>query len=94
MQDECSENRRRKFVNAIKALNPSTHFFITSRDYLELQETFPEILRIKIEAHDIDVKRFIEAGFEANENIHDLASRDPVLKEDVIIRICEKAAGM
>ena len=94
LQDECSENRRRKFLSVIKALSPFTRLFITSRDYLELQEPFPEILRITIEAHDTDVKRFIEAGLEDNENIHELISRDPTLEEEIVNRICEKAAGM
>lgn len=75
-------------------MSPFTRLFITSRDYLELEESFPGIMRIRIKAHDDDVRKFVEAGFESNENIYDLASKDQNLKRDIIDCICEKSAGM
>ena len=97
--DECLDDTRFKFLDAMNELPAKANIFLTSRDDIHVKPRLRrEIVELPIRASDEDLKRYV-AGHLLSEKInpgrlgHHLQNQ-PSLEEDIIRNVTEKANGM
>ena len=92
--DECSPERRRPVLKALKRLHEvqSVSIFLTSRPYPEdVMKAFEPFPKIAIEARDPDIRKYVRTEIDSNHNLDDT---DQDFKEDIVIKLSQKARNM
>ena len=92
--DECSPERRRRVLQALKRLHEvqSISIFVTSRPYPEdVMKAFEPYPNIAIEARDPDIRKYVRTEID---NYHKLDETDQNFKEDIVIKLSQKAHNM
>ena len=92
--DECSPERRRKVLEALKRLHEvqSVSIFVTSRPYPgDVKEAFEPFPKIDIEARDPDIRKYVRREIDNN---HSLDDTDEEFKEEIVVKMSQKARKM
>lgn len=92
--DECSPERRRPVLKALKRLHEvqSISIFATSRPYPEdVMKAFEPFPNIAIEARDPDIRKYVRIEIDNNHNLDDTGAE---FKEDIVIKLSRKARNM
>ncbi|KAJ7581693.1 hypothetical protein C8J56DRAFT_250116 [Mycena floridula] len=98
--DECSEsNQARKLFfsthdQGLWSLPGHVHLLITSRDILSISQEFDNMPRIFIEAHNEDLKTYIQGRITTDIKLKRLVKEDMALAAEIVEQIILKAAGM
>jgi len=93
--DECPEGIVREiFLDQILELQPSTQLFVTSRHCLTINREFESATRIEIYASDKDIRRYLGCRIEREHRLKRHVEADPLLRNQIINTIAEKAKGM
>ncbi|KAJ7592291.1 ankyrin repeat-containing domain protein [Mycena floridula] len=93
--DESSEGMRNDFLSNILPLTASghLHILITSRDIPTIAQKFTNDSRINVRAHTDDVQTYISQRIQQG-RLKSLLKGDLYLKNDIVVQITKKAAGM
>ena len=92
--DECSPERRRQVLKVLKRLHEvqAISIFVTSRPYPEdVMKAFEQFPNITIEARDPDIRKYVRTEID---NYHNLDDTDQDFKEDIVIKLSQKAHNM
>lgn len=92
--DECSPERRRAVIEALKRLHEvqSISIFVTSRPYPgDVTKAFEPFPKIDIEARDPDVRKYVRKEIDNNHNLDDT---DGEFKEEIVVKMSQKARKM
>ena len=92
--DECSPEIRRPVLKALKRLHEvqSISIFVTSRPYPgDVVKAFEPFPKIAIEARDPDIRKYVRTAIDNNHNLDD-TDRD--FKDEIVIRMSQKARNM
>ncbi|KAL7936459.1 ankyrin repeat-containing domain protein [Trichoderma chlorosporum] len=92
--DECPEENRDELLNLLKEMEPYIRLFTTSRPNIDISSTFDALSEIKVEAHEADIRAYLEYRIEKLNKMRRLMTRDPHLKDDIIKSLLIKANGM
>ncbi|KAJ7574967.1 ankyrin repeat-containing domain protein [Mycena floridula] len=94
--DESSERMRDDFLFNIRSLTESGHLhvLITSRDIPSITHEFVNDSCIKIWAHEDDVQTYISLRIQQERRLKSLIRGDLDLKNEIVLQVTEKAAGM
>ncbi|ORY61624.1 ankyrin repeat-containing domain protein [Pseudomassariella vexata] len=92
--DECQEKTRSRFLRMASELEPFARLFITSRPYIDLNDSFDKLCRLEIAANGSDIEVCLENMIEAEHKMRSHVKRDKQLRQDVIRTVVERANGM
>jgi len=94
--DECSESSgiRTSLLTEIRKLPSSIHLLVTSRHSLTIEREFEKAGRLEIRASDEDIRRYLEYRIKTEHQLVRLVKTYPVLQENIISIVVEKAKGM
>ena len=92
--DECSSERRRRVLEALKRLHEvqSISILVTSRPYPgDVMKAFEPFPKITIEASDPDIRKYVRTEIDNNHNLDDI---DGDFKDEIVIKMSQKARKM
>lgn len=94
--DECEETKktRTNLIRQLQNLPSNAHLLLTSRHLGDIEEKLSDCPHLEIRASDDDVRVYLEARIDMEENILKFCKKDPTLRETIVGKIAEKAHGM
>ena len=93
--DECPEIGRGPLLTRLQKFSEKNiRVFLTSRLNVNVIEQIPRAMRVDISATDHDITAFVESKIDENDRLKRFTARDPELKEHIVKRIINQAAGM
>ncbi|CCD49686.1 hypothetical protein BofuT4_P093940.1 [Botrytis cinerea T4] len=94
--DECEETKktRTNLIRQLQNLPSNAHLLLTSRRLGDIEEKLSDYPHLEIRASDDDVRAYLEARIDTEENILKFCKKDPTLRKTIIGKIAEKAHGM
>ncbi|KAL7954774.1 ankyrin repeat-containing domain protein [Trichoderma compactum] len=92
--DECPEENRDELLNLLKELEPHIRLFTTSRPNVDISSIFDTLFEMKIEAHESDIRAYLEHRITKTSKMTRFIARDQQLKDDIIRCLLEKSNGM
>ncbi|APA12249.1 hypothetical protein sscle_09g070190 [Sclerotinia sclerotiorum 1980 UF-70] len=94
--DECDETKktRSNLIRELRNLPSNTNLLLTSRRLGDIEDKLSDCPHLEIRASDHDVRAYLEARIDTEENILKFCKKDPALRETIVGKIAEKAHGM
>ncbi len=93
--DECPEICRGTLLTRLQRFSEKNmRVFLTSRLNVNVKERIPRAIRAEISATDHDITAFVESKIDESSRLAHLTASDPELKEHIVKRIIDQAAGM
>ncbi|CAD6445238.1 4a4361a0-46ea-4436-a941-eb14bdffe16c [Sclerotinia trifoliorum] len=94
--DECDETKktRSNLVRELRNLPLNTNVLLTSRRLGDIEDKLSDCPHLEIRASDHDVRAYLGARIDTDENILKFCKKDPTLRETIVGKIAEKAHGM
>ncbi|KAF7905376.1 uncharacterized protein EAF01_005897 [Botrytis porri] len=94
--DECEETKktRTNLIRQLQNLPSNVHLLLTSRRLGDIEEKLSDYPHLNIQASDDDVRAYLEARIDMEENILKFCKKDPTLRKTIVGKIAEKAHGM
>ncbi|TEY45515.1 hypothetical protein BOTCAL_0330g00100 [Botryotinia calthae] len=94
--DECEETKktRTNLIRQLQSLPSNAHLLLTSRRLGDIAEKLSDYPHLEIRASDDDVRAYLEARINTEENILRFCKKDPTLRKTIVGKIAEKAHGM
>ena len=95
--DECDEHNKTRgsLIRDIKSSMQNVHLLCTSRPHVhDIRNTFPDALHVDIRANDDDMRKYLEAQTEKEDQLQKHFRKDPNLRTSIIETIMQKAQEM
>lgn len=94
--DECQDSKgtRSDLIKELRSLSSNTRVLCTSRRLGDIVEKLNDVPHLCIEASDADVRAYLGARADSEENIVRFRKKDPTIRGNIIARVAEKANGM
>ncbi|KAA8571542.1 hypothetical protein EYC84_001542 [Monilinia fructicola] len=94
--DECDETKKTRtdLIHELRNLPSNTNVLLTSRRLGDIEEKLSGSSHLEIQASDDDVRAYLEARIDREENILKFCKKDPTLRKTIVGKIAEKAHGM
>ncbi|KAM3084408.1 hypothetical protein ACMFMG_001486 [Clarireedia jacksonii] len=94
--DECQESKKTRsdLIRELRNLSPNARVLCTSRRLGDIEEKLMDVLHLEIKASDTDVRAYLGARADSEENIVRFCKKDPTLRATIIERVSKKANGM
>ena len=92
--DECSENTKDELFSELRQLQSSVKLLITSRPTLSIESELAGVVRLDIQADDLDISKYVEARIDRERRLGRLLRSDLPLQENVIKTIVQNSRGM
>ncbi|KAF7939835.1 hypothetical protein EAE99_001640 [Botrytis elliptica] len=94
--DECEETKktRTNLIRQLQNLPSNAHLLLTSRRLGDIEEKLSDHPHLEIRASDDDVRVYLEARIDMEENILKFCKKDPTIRKTIVGKIAEKAHGM
>jgi hypothetical protein len=94
--DECQDSKRTwsDLIEELRSLPPNTRVLCTSRRLGDIEERLIDVPHLEIKASDADVRAYLGARADSEENIVRCCKKDPALRATIIEKVAAKAHGM
>ncbi|PQE26429.1 Ankyrin repeat-containing domain protein [Rutstroemia sp. NJR-2017a BBW] len=94
--DECQDSKKTRsdLIGELRSLSPNTRVLCTSRRLGDIEEKLSDAPHLEIQASDADVRAYLGAKVDSEENIVRFCKRDPTLRATIIEKVAAKANGM
>ncbi|KAJ8059723.1 hypothetical protein OCU04_011368 [Sclerotinia nivalis] len=94
--DECEETKktRSNLIRELRNLPSNINLLLTSRRLGDIEDKLSDCSHLEIRASDHDVRAYLEARIDTEENILKFCKKDPTLRKTIVRKIAEKAHGM
>lgn len=92
--DECSEEVRQQFLEAILSLQPKVQLFVTSRFFTSMLAELGDCESLEVSAKESDMERYLSMRLSEEKQLQRIVQTDSCLEQSLVATIIKRSRGM